>query len=195
MNSENVITFVTTNKGKVASAMKHFKDTSIKLEIYNYELDEPRSDDITKIATSKVMQAYSIVKRPCIALDSGFFIDALNGFPKAFVHFSLETIGIEGYIKLMENVKNRDCHFSECLAYYDGKNDIKYFYSKAPGKISTSISGRDKKEKWSDLWYIFIPNGYDKTLASFTDEEMKLREKTKEPSSIKQFAKFITKKI
>ena len=45
------------------------------------------------------MEAYKIVKKPCISMDAGFWIDELNGFPKAFVNFSLETVGINGILK------------------------------------------------------------------------------------------------
>ena len=127
MNNE--IVFVTHNTGKIKSAEKYFK--SLKFITFNYELDEPRSDDIKEIATSKVKQAYEIVKRPCIALDTDFKINELNGFPRAFVNFALDTIGIEGILKLMEGKKNRECAFSECLAYHDGKK-IHYFYGKHP---------------------------------------------------------------
>ena len=73
------ITFVTTNKGKIASAKQYLGDLDIEVEPYNYELIEPRTDDIQEIAKQKVLQAYELVKHPCIAMDSGFYIDALNG--------------------------------------------------------------------------------------------------------------------
>ena len=162
------IIFVTHNKGKVKSAEKYFKN--IKLSTIDFELDEPRSDDIQEIAKSKVSQAYEMVKKPCIALDTDFRIDELNGFPRAFVNFSLETIGIDGILKLMENKNNRTCAFNECLAYHDGK-EIYYFYGKHPGNLSKKIQGIDRKEKWSDLWYIFKPKGFNKTLAEMSEQE------------------------
>lgn len=149
------IVFVTHNKGKAKSAEKYFND--LKFSTYDFELNEPRSDDIQEIATAKVKQAYEIVKKPCIALDTGFFIDELNGFPKAFVNFSLDTIGIDGILKLMEGKENRKCKFEECLAYHDGK-EIHYFLGKHPGNLSNKIQGIDRDEKWSDLWYIFTHN-------------------------------------
>ena len=129
---DNEIVFVTHNTGKIKSAERYFNN--LKFTTFNYELDEPRSDDIKEIATAKVKQAYEIVKRPCIALDTDFRIDELNGFPRAFVNFSLDTIGISGILKLMENKKNRSCAFNECLAYHDGK-EIHYFYGKHPRKF------------------------------------------------------------
>ena len=91
------IVFVTHNTGKIKSAERYFKN--LKFTTFNYELDEPRSDDIKEIATAKVKQAYEIVKRPCIALDTDFRIDELNCFPRAFVNFSLDTIGINGKLR------------------------------------------------------------------------------------------------
>lgn len=129
---EKEIIFVTHNMGKIKSAERCFEN--LKFKTFNYELDEPRSDDIKEIATAKVKQAYEIVKRPCIALDTDFRIDELNGFSRAFVNFSLETIGVQGILKLMENKKNRKCAFNECLAYHDGK-EIHYFYGKHPRKF------------------------------------------------------------
>ena len=171
---ENEIVFVTHNQGKIKSAEKYFKN--LKFTTFNYELDEPRSDDIKEIATAKVKQAFEIVKRPCIALDTDFRIEELNGFPRAFVNFSLDTIGINGILKLMENKENRNCAFNECLAYHDGK-EIHYFYGKHPGVLSKEVKGSDTNEKWSDLWYVFKPNGFDKTLAEMEKEERDNRKK------------------
>lgn len=150
---EEVI-FVTHNKGKIASAKKHLKEVNFK--IYEYELEEPRSDDIKYISKYKVMEAYKIVNKPCISLDCGFWIDELNGFPKAYVNFALETIRINGILKLMEGKEKRSCRFTECLSYYDG-NELHQFMGKHEGTLTNEILGNDTEEKWSTLWYIFKP--------------------------------------
>ena len=43
------IIFVTHNTGKIKSAEKYFKN--LKFTTFNYELDEPRSDDIKEKKT------------------------------------------------------------------------------------------------------------------------------------------------
>ncbi len=184
------IVFVTHNKGKIASAKKHFKNVNFK--IFEYELEEPRSDDIKYISEYKVKEAFKIVNKPCISLDCGFWIDALNGFPKAFVNFALDTIGINGILKLMENKENRSCRFTECLSYYDGK-EIHQFMGKHEGNLSEEILGNDTDKKWSDLWYIYKPYGYDKTLAQMTEEERQSRKKYKSSDSMKEFADWYIK--
>lgn len=191
---EEVI-FVTHNKGKIASAKKQLKNVNFK--IFEYELEEPRSDDIKYISKYKVEEAYKIVKKPCISLDCGFWINELNGFPRAFVNFSLETIGINGILKLMEGKENRKCKFTECLSYYDGQ-ELHQFMGKHDGTLSTKILGKDTDKKWSELWYIFKPIGYDKTLAQMTDEERTEREKNREKynsvDSMREFAKWYNKR-
>lgn len=181
------IIFVTHNKGKIESAKKIFKD--VNFEIYNYELEEPRSDDIKYISKYKVEQAYNIIKKPCISLDCGFWIDELNGFPRAFVNFALDTIGIKGLLKLMDGIENRKCKFTECLSYYDG-NQVNQFMGEHEGTLSREILGIDTSKKWSDLWYIFIPAGYTKTLAQMTEDERENRIKYKSIDSMREFYKW-----
>lgn len=187
--SSNEIVFVTHNKGKAKSAEKYFKN--LKFTTYDFELDEPRSDSLKEIATAKVKQAYEVVGKPCVALDAGFYIEELNEFPKAFVNFTLETIGIDGILKLMDGVENRKCAFKECLAYHDGK-EIHYFYGEHPGVLTFEKKVINNEEKWSDLWYVFIPEGYTKTLAEMSSEQRDERSKEAN-SALKNFAKWYEK--
>lgn len=181
------IVFVTHNKGKIASANKRLDGVNFK--VFEYELEEPRSDDIRYISKYKVMEAYKLVNKPCISLDCGFWIDELDGFPRAFVNFTLDTIGIEGILKLMEGKSNRDCRFTECLSYYDGK-EVYQFMGKHEGTLSKVVLGNDTDKKWSDLWYIYKPSGYDKTLAQMSDEERDNRIKYDSVDSMGEFAKW-----
>ena len=184
--------FVTHNKGKIASASKRLEGVNFK--VFEYDLEEPRSDDIKYISQYKVMQAYKLVNNACISLDCGFWIDELNGFPRAFVNFALDTIGITGILKLMEGKENRNCRFTECLSYYDG-NELHQFMGKHEGSLSTEILGNDSDIKWSDLWYVFKPYGYDKTLAQMTDEERANRIKYNSVDAMDEFAKWYKEKF
>ncbi len=89
----------------------------------------------------------------------------------------------------MEGKTNRKCRFTECLSYYDGK-EIYQFMGKHEGTLSDEILGEDTEKKWSDLWYIYKPYGYDKTLAQMTEEERKNRIKYDSVDSMVEFAKW-----
>jgi Xanthosine triphosphate pyrophosphatase len=162
------IFFVTSNEGKVITAKKHVD--KVDLIFYKYDLIEPRSESLEEIAKYKVMQAYKEFGKPCIALDSGFYIENLNGWPGTFVNFNLENLGLNGILKLLKNNKNRKAYFKECLAYYDGK-EIRYFYGVSSGRISEKLSKLNHEEQWSKLWRIFIPDNHDKTMSDMTKEE------------------------
>ena len=73
------IVFVTHNKGKIASANRQLKDVNFK--VFEYELDEPRSEDIKYISKYKVMEAYKLVNKPCISMDTGFLDRRTRRFP------------------------------------------------------------------------------------------------------------------
>lgn len=51
------------------------------------------------------------------------------------------------------------------------------FMENTHGNLSYKIQGLNRKEKWSDLWYIFKPIGFDKTLAEMDLEERENRRK------------------
>ena len=107
-------------------------------------------------------------------MDAGFYIPNYPhqpNFPGAFPRRELlEKIGIDGLLKNMQDVKNRDCFFKECLAYFDGKV-LKKFFGLSQGTLATEIRGEENCKKWSDLWYVFIPKNNIKTMAEMSDEK------------------------
>ena len=48
----------------------------------------------------------------------------------------------------------------------------------------------DTDKKWSDLWYIYKPFGYEKTLAQMTDDERLNRIKYESEDEMREFAKW-----
>lgn len=171
------IVFVTSNKGKLQTAQTYF-DKDVEIVYYNFDIKEPEVNDIDYIAEYKVKEAYEKVKKACISLDAGFYIPNFPNnpnFPGAFPRRELlEKLGLNGLLNKMKNVINRECYFKECLAYYDGKV-LKKFYGLSSGRLSTEIKGNDSDKKWSNLWYVFIPNNNTKTMAEMTDDERRNR--------------------
>jgi XTP/dITP diphosphohydrolase len=180
------IYYVTGNLGKVKQAQKYLDELDI--EMVNYNFIEPDINDITYTAIWKVKKAYEMLGKPCIALDSGFYIPNYpkeTNFPGAFVHRKIiDGIGLDGLLEDMKDISDRTCYFLECLAYYDGV-DLKVFYGKSDGTLANKISLVDNDKKWSELWKIFIPFGYDKSQSELTEEERENR-----PNVTKAFLEF-----
>ena len=164
--------YATKNPGKVKTMAADLEPFGIHVIQEPLEMPEPQSDEVQEIAESKVRHAFSVVKRPVIVLDAGFYVDALNGFPKAFAHFALDTIGIEGILKLAEG-KNRACEFQECLAYMDESiSTPKFFTAHIRGRLSDQPKGTLHDGHWSDLALVFIPDGLTTTLAEMSNQEL-----------------------
>jgi len=189
MNKKQIV-FVTSNSGKVKSAQRDLKD--VEVIQYEAELIEPRSDSIKEISKIKAIQAYKMVGKPCISMDSGFFIEELKGFPRAYVNYALETIGIEGILKLMEGKENRKCKFKGCLVYYDG-NNMKLFEVETNGMLSNEIRGLENEKNWSELSYVFEVEGIGKTIAELDEDEREEYLSEEEQSCFKKFIKWYLK--
>ena len=59
------------------------------------------------------------------------------------------------------------------------------------GILSENIKGLDREEKWSDLWYIFKPKGFEKTLAEMDSKEREERRKIDgSVQAMQEFAKW-----
>lgn len=163
--------YATTNQRKILSLQRRLDTKVVKVVPVPMDIPEPRSDDVKKIASAKVIWAYERVKRPVVATDAGFFIPSLNGFPRAFVNFALETIELEGILKLAQG-KDRRCFFVECVAYCDiPYENPRLFNAVIWGGLSEEPRGQIKEFHWSSLSTVFIPDGYCKTLAEMSYEE------------------------
>ena len=65
------------------------------------------------------------------------------------------------------------------------------FMENIRGNLSNEILGLNREEKWSDLWYIFKPEGFDKTLAEMDLEERENRRKVDgSVQAMQEFAKW-----
>lgn len=163
--------FATTNKGKLASVSRALSPYGISVIHREIDIPEIRSKDIEEIAKQKASFAYNIIKEPVIAMDAAFCIPSLHGFPLTYANFILETIGLEGILKLADG-KDRKCYFEDAIAYLDGKLDEPVtFVRKVHGILSEKICDMRNNYKWSELHRVFIPDGFSMTLSEMGEQE------------------------
>ncbi len=161
------ITYVTGNWAKIASAKQILEPLGIEIDNIKMDTIEIQADDVESIAKYSAKWASEQLKCNVLKNDSGLFVESLNGFPGPYTHYADDTLGENGLLKLLAGETNRRAYFKEVLAYCEyGKEPIT-FIGITPGTIALEKSG---EYGWS--WdFIFIPDGYDKTLACFPDEE------------------------
>jgi XTP/dITP diphosphohydrolase len=171
------LTIVTGNPNKAAEVAEFFKGT-LEVAYVSLDLPEHRSDDVGEIARGKAEFAYRQLKTPLIVDDTGFFIDALNGFPGPYAAFVLNSIGNAGILKLMEGRMDRSARFTTAIAYADDQG-VWAFTGTIDGSITDEPRGR------GGFGYDPIFKAGTRTLA-----ELPIEEKSKISHRAKALAEF-----
>lgn len=165
----------TGNKHKIDEIMKIMSGTGVSLrdltEFENVPDVIEDGDTLEKNSLKKAKEYFEFTGIPCIADDSGLFVDALNGEPGIYsARYSGEDATYESNRKLL--LKNlvgkidRSAKFRTVICYYSGSSDSEFFEGSIKGEIieierGTNGFGYDP---------LFVPNGYDKTFAEMDDE-------------------------
>ncbi len=161
------ITLVTGNWAKIAQAKNFLEPRGIEVDNVKMETVEIQADSVKEVAAYSSKWASEKLKCNVVKNDTGIVIDALNGFPSAYTHYVQDTIGEDGVLKLLEGVENRKARFIQALAFCEYGKEPVVFESVTEGTISKAKQG-----EYGWCWdFIFIPEGKDKTLACFPDEE------------------------
>lgn len=163
------IYFVTGNKGKFEWARRRLKNSGIELVQKELPVEESRDKDVEDVALFKANKVEKFTKVPFIVEDSGFCITALNNFPATHIKFVLGTIKLKGILKLMEGEKEREVIFKSALVF-SYKRQKKVFICNDVGVLAQEPKG-ETLHGFNELLQVFIPKGFDKTLAEMTDKE------------------------
>lgn len=156
----------TTNRWKVRIAKEVIENQyGIVVNPVKLNLHEIQHEDPIVIANTSAIDAYNLVKRPVIKCDSGIRIPALNGFPGPFSSYIEKTIGIDGLLKICENLADRSAFIFSVVSFCDERLEPYPFYGEKRGMLLTQKRGSNGY--FFD--FIFIPDGYDQTLAEFDD--------------------------
>lgn len=167
------LTYVTGNYGKYISVKEKFENNNIVIEYFDCDLDEPEVNDIKYISKEKAKKAFEMLNKPVFVADTGFYIEYYPGnpgYPGAFVKRSGISSDIDSLLELMKDVDNRKCYFLDCLTFYDG-SEYYQFFGVSKGSLANEKRGNTLKRAKSNLWYVFIPNNCNKTLAEMNDYE------------------------
>src|SRR5690606_14159086 len=167
------------NKGKINEFKKLFEKegvTVLSLDDLDMTIPEIEETGATfhENAKIKAETVASIVNEPVIADDSGLVVDALNGRPGVYsARYAGEpTDDVKNYEKVLDELeaveeKNRTARFVAVLALSRPGEETLFFEGKCEGKIAYEPKG----EHGFGYDPIFIPDGYDVTMAQLTGDE------------------------
>lgn len=170
IKTKNII-FVTGNPVKILHANTALKGLGFKVVGQRLEIIEPREEEPERVVIEKAVQAFQQLKKPLIVEDSGIFISALGGFPKTFVHFALNTLGIKNILMLLEGIEDRKAEFRQSLAYIEpGMVEPKVFSYIDGGFTLAGRVWEDEGNDSGEFDKVLIPPGESKPLSMFSKE-------------------------
>ena len=157
--------FATSNKHKYLEALEIIKTYNIELEQCEVKL-EFQGSTLDEIVVKSAMLAYIYLNKPVMVEDAGLFIEALNGFPGPYSNYVYNTLGLNGILKLLEGVNNREACFKSAVAIATGSKIIV-----SNGEVCGVISSKPRGIHGFGFDPIFIPHGENRTFAEMTIQE------------------------
>jgi len=178
-----VVFLATGNVHKFHEARRVLAEFGISLAMLKVKAKEIQDDDVENVAKTVAVEAARNSNLPIIVEDSGLFVTALNGFPGPYSSYVYRTIGVEGILKLMEKIDNRNAYFKSAIAFCTPQSTKPVcFIGEVHGKIAFKARG----DSGFGFDPIFEPeNGGGKTFA-----EMNLEEKNQFSHRAKALRKF-----
>ena len=164
------LNFITSNPAKVKMAAERLEKYGVSVSQTSLELEEVQSFDVAEVAEKKVRQAMPKLTEPFFVEDSGFYIKALKRFPGPMVKSIMTALGDERVTKLVGPNDSHEVEVISVIAYGNPATDTtKTFQGSYLGTIAESPRGTESRG-WL-LSKIFVPHGWDQTLAELNDTE------------------------
>lgn len=160
--------YLTTNLEKVNEANEFFgRKYGFNLEIVkpDFEIVEIQAETCSEVAAFSAEYAANILNKPVLKSDTGLYIEALGGLPGPYNHYFDKQIGIEKFLELLKNEKNRKARIEHCFAFCEPGEKAIVFSGGGTGKIA--FEARGTRGRWHDKFY--IPDGETKTLSELRD--------------------------
>ena len=163
--------FVTSNFEKV-NEFNRILDGKIEIEHLKpkMEIKELVDQDIEKVVCDKAKKMLEIYKRPIIAEDTGFFINALDGFPGCLINRETKKHGgkYDYWCNLLneKGIEDRSTQVKTAIAVCKPRKEPLVYVGIIQGSIPEKPKG-----KFGFGWdNIFIPDGYNKTFSELGTE-------------------------
>lgn len=161
------IHLVTGNPKKVLVAKEALAKYGIDVDQVDIETPEIQAETTDEIVKYSAKYAAEKSGKAVIKGDFGFYIEALNGFPGPFVKFINKWLTAEELIRLYKDKENKRAHVLNALGFCTPGSEPVVFVTKTEGILLTEASG----DNGNPVDALFVPDGFDKTIASMSQEE------------------------
>ena len=183
--------YLTTNPHKVNEANHFFnKKYGFGVEIMNpdFEIIEIQAKTCAEVAAFSAKYAADKLKKAVLKSDAGLYIDALGGLPGPYNAYFDKQIGVEKFLEMLKNEKNRRARIEHCFAYCEpGKEPVVFSGGEL---VALQWEPRGRLGRWHSFFY--IPDGETKTLSELQEEDYE-KEAKFWGNAIEQFAEWYKK--
>lgn len=162
------ILYVTGNARKFEVAKEAMRRFGFPLVQRALDTPEIQSENVNEVAAFSAKWASDCLQKPVIVTDTGYYIEALSGFPGPFVKFINKWLTSADILNLMRNKKNRDVEVMGSLAYCEPGESPVTFMGTFRGKIALFAGKRGT----ASIDEIFIPSGFNRPESEIPREEM-----------------------
>jgi XTP/dITP diphosphohydrolase len=136
-------------------------DHGYELEHLNASYPEIQAESLEETIVPGLTWLVSKFERPVMIDDSGFFVDALKGFPGVYSSYVFKTIGCEGILRLMAGRSDRSARFECCVGFMAPGRE--QFVAKGVSRGEVTLEMRGSGGFGYDP--IFVNEGHTKTYA------------------------------
>ena len=164
------LTYLTSNPFKFREAKIILADQyGFDLEIMNpdFELYEIQAKTCAEVVAFTAKYGADKLGRPCLKSDTGLYLEALGGLPGPYNAYFDKQIGVEKFLHMIRDEKNRNARLEHCFAYCEPGKEPVIFAGGGDGTIA--IEPRGKDGLWHD--FFFVPKGDTRTLAEIGDQD------------------------
>ena len=187
----STLIYLTTNPHKVNEANHFFNEKyGFGVEIMNpdFEIIEIQAKTCAEVAAFSAKYAADKLKKAVLKSDAGLDVDALGGLPGPYNAYFDKQIGVEKFLEMLKNEKNRRARIEHCFAYCEPGKEPVIFSGGGTGRIAMKPRGR--LGRWHSFFY--IPDGETKTLSELQEEDYE-KEAKFWGNAIEQFAEWYKK--
>jgi XTP/dITP diphosphohydrolase len=160
------VTFVTSNPGKIVEVRRILAEFEIGVEWSRRSLPEPQTDDLKEVVRAKLAAAAKS-GLGVVVEDSGLFIEPLRDFPGVYSRYVLDTVGLEGVLRLTQG-RPAPAEFRAVAGYRRGTRTVF-----GTGVVRGTIAPEPLGENGFGYDPIFIPEGERETFGEMdaTDKD------------------------
>jgi XTP/dITP diphosphohydrolase len=163
------LTFVTGNRGKAAELAAILgPGFEVAQDARGYtEVQADTLDQVCEAGADELLAGG--LAPPFVLEDSGLFVDALSGFPGVYSRHALDTLGLDGLLRLLAGVPpgRRGASFQADLLLVEADGRRRHFAGACRGAIAHEAAG----EGGFGFDPVFCPEGEARTFAQMAPAE------------------------